>query len=413
MPRDCLADGPLHERVGSSPALPRAWVAMLALCAAASVSNVYFAQPLLEALARDFALSDAWAGGIVGATQAGCALALVLVLPLGDRWPRKPLLLVQVVLLAVALLVVGLAQTRWWLLLGMLSIGLLGTAMTQGLIACAAALAPSVERGRVVGTVQGGVVIGLLLARAVAGWIADAAGWRAVYAVSAGLSGAMLVALWRWLPAPPMARSPMRYAALLRSMWHLLTTERVLQVRGLIGLLMFAAFSVFWSALALALSAPPYAFSPAGIGAFGLVGAIGALAAARAGHLADRGWAQVATGVALGLLLIAWLPLGLGFRHLAWLVVGVILLDLGGQAVHVLNQSLIFRLHPEAHSRLVGAYMLFYAAGSGLGAMASTAVYAWAGWSGVCALGAGVSLAALGFWAATAFWARGPAGRRR
>ncbi|WP_232317469.1 MULTISPECIES: MFS transporter [Ralstonia] len=387
-------------------ALSRAWVAMLATCAAVSVANVYFAQPLLDALARDFALSDAWAGGIIGATQAGCALALALVVPLGDRWPRKPLLLAQLVLLASALLGVSLAQTRWPLLLGMLSVGLLGTAMTQGLIACAAALAPAAERGRVLGVVQGGVVIGLLLARAAAGVIADAWGWRAVYAVSAGISVTMLAALWRWLPAPAMAAAPMRYGALLRSMWQLLLTERVLQVRGLIGLLMFAAFSVFWSTLALALSAPPYAFSTAGIGMFGLVGAVGAMAAARAGRLADRGWAQPATAVALGLLLIAWVPLGLGLQHLAWLIVGVILLDLGGQAVHVLNQSLIFRLHPEAHSRLVGAYMLFYAAGSGLGAIASTAMYAWAGWPGVCFLGAGISVAALGFWAATAAWMR-------
>ncbi|CAJ0770637.1 MFS transporter [Ralstonia chuxiongensis] len=406
MPSDCVAEHSATERAGPSRALPHAWVAMLALCAAASVSNVYFAQPLLEPLAREFALSDAWAGGIIGATQVGCALALALVVPLGDRWPRKPLLLVQLVLLTLALLAVALAPVRWWLLLGMFSVGLLGTAMTQGLIACAAALAQSAERGCVVGAVQGGVVIGLLLACAIAGWIADAAGWRAVYMVSAGLSVAMLFMLWRSLPAPPTALSPMRYRALLRSMWQLLMAERVLQVRGLIGLLMFAAFNVFWSAMALALSAPPYAFSPAGIGAFGLVGAIGALAAARAGLLADRGWARTATGVALGLLLLAWWPLGLGLQHLAWLIAGVILLDLGGQAVHVLNQSLIFRLQPEAHSRLVGAYMLFYAAGSGFGAVASTLVYASAGWLGVCVLGAALSLAALVFWAATTAWAR-------
>ncbi|MGM3275945.1 MFS transporter [Ralstonia sp. 24A2] len=400
-----VADSPETGAVSAAP-MSRAWVVMLATCAAASVANVYFAQPLLDALAHDFALSEAWAGGVIGATQAGCALALVLVVPLGDRWLRKPLLLVQLVLLTAALLGVSLAQARWPLLLGMLGVGLLGTAMTQGLIACAASLALASERGRVLGVVQGGVVIGLLLARTVAGVIADAWGWRAVYVVSAGISVAMLAALWRWLPAPVMASAPMRYGALLRSMWQLLLSERVLQVRGLIAFLMFAAFSVFWSALALALSAPPYAFSPAGIGAFGLVGAVGALAAARAGRLADRGRAQSATAAALGLLLIAWVPLGVGLQHLAWLVVGVILLDLGGQAVHVLNQSLIFRLHPEAHSRLVGAYMLFYAAGSGLGAMASTATYARAGWSGVCVLGAGISLAALGFWAATAAWTR-------
>ena len=124
-------------------------------------------------------------------------------------------------------------------------------------------------------------------------------------------------------------------------------------------------------------------------------------------QLEAAGLVVLATGVALGLLLVAWLPLGLGSQHLAGLIVGVVLLDLGGQAVHVLNQSLIFRLRPEAHSRLVGAYMLFYAAGSGLGAMLSTQVYASAGWSGVCLLGAALSVAALMFWAATAAWMRG------
>ncbi|ENZ74929.1 arabinose efflux permease family protein [Ralstonia pickettii OR214] len=317
---------------------------MLAFCAAASISKVYFAQPLLGALARDFALSDAWVGGIIGATQVGCALALALVVPLGDRWPCKRVLLVRFVLLTPALLAVGLVQAHWSLLLGMLSIGLLGTAMTQGLIACAAVLAPSPERGRVVGAVQGGVVIGLLLAHALTGWIAEVAGWRAVYATSVGFSVAMLCMLWRALPTPPTVLSPPKYIALLRSMWQLLMAEPVLQGRGLIGLLMFAAFNVFWGAMALALSAPPYEFSPAGIGSFGLVGVIGALAAARAGHQADRRWAQAATGVALDLLLVAWLPLGLGAQHLAGLIVGVVLLDLGGQAVHVPQSEADFSL---------------------------------------------------------------------
>lgn len=151
----------------------------------------------------------------------------------------------------------------------------------------------------------------------------------------------------------------------------------------------------------LPLSQAPFNFTHAAVGAFGLVGAVGALAAVRAGHLADRGLGQAASGVCLLLLTLAWLPLGLLGSGLVWLVAGIVLLDLAGQAIHVLNQSMIFSAHPQSHSRLVGCYMLFYAVGSGLGAFAGTHMYAWAGWSGVCWLGAGVSLSALLFWRLT------------
>ena len=149
------------------------------------------------------------------------------------------------------------------------------------------------------------------------------------------------------------------------------------------------------------LSAPPFAFSHTVIGVFGLVGVVGALAAARAGRWADQGRGQVVSGAALVVLLLSWWPLSWMHASLVALVIGIVLLDLGGQALHVTNQSMIFRSRPEAHSRLVGLYMLFYAVGSGLGAIGTTAMYAWAGWSGVCWLGAGVSLLALLFWWAT------------
>jgi predicted MFS family arabinose efflux permease len=184
-------------------------------------------------------------------------------------------------------------------------------------------------------------------------------------------------------------------------MLSLLLHDRTLQIRGMLALLMFGAFSLFWSSLVLPLSQAPFNFTHAAVGAFGLVGAVGALAAVRAGHLADRGLGQVASGACLLLLTLAWLPLGLLGSGLIWLVAGIVLLDLAGQAIHVLNQSMIFRAHPQSHSRLVGCYMLFYAVGSGLGAFACTHMYAWAGWSGVCWLGAGVSLSALLFWRLT------------
>ncbi|AOZ09078.1 hypothetical protein BKK80_24910 [Cupriavidus malaysiensis] len=381
--------------------MPASLVRLLAVACALSVANVYYAQPLLDAVARDFGIPPATVGGIITATQAGCALALVTLVPLGDRLERRRLLALQLVLLAVTALAVAAAPTPALLLAGMLGMGLFGTAMTQGLIAYAATLAEPGERGRVVGAAQGGVVIGLLLARTLAGLVADAAGWRAVYLASALLAGGMLVWLGRRLPAVAAPPRPPSYAALLRSMLALLAQERTLQVRGMIGLLMFAAFSAFWSALVLPLSAPPFSMSHAGIGAFGLVGAVGALAAARAGRLADRGLGQRATGLALLCLAVSWLPIGMLPTSMAALVAGIVLLDLGGQAVHVINQAMILQARPQAQGRLVGCYMLFYAAGSGFGALASTLAYDRAGWSGVCLLGFSLSLLAALFWAAT------------
>jgi len=396
------AAAPCARAPAAAPArMAPALVWLFALACGLSVANVYYAQPLLDAVAREFGFAESAVGIVVTATQAGCALALLLLVPVGDLMDRRRLILAQLLLLAVALGAVSLAGTRAALLAGMLAVGLLGTAMTQGLIAFAATLAAPDERGRVVGAAQGGVVTGLLAARALAGVLADLAGWRAVYATSAVLALLLFAVLARRLPRQAIAPARLGYARLLGSMFVLLLGERTLQIRGVLAMLMFAAFSAFWTTLVLPLSAPPHAMSHSAIGAFGLVGAAGALAAARTGRLADRGLGQRTTGVALVLLLACWLPLALAPQSLWLLVAGVLVLDLAGQAIHVTNQSLVFRVRPEAHGRMVGCYMLFYALGSGAGAIASTHVYARAGWSGVCVLGAVISLAALVFWALT------------
>lgn len=381
--------------------MPRSLVWLFALASGLSVANVYYAQPLLDALARDFAISDAAIGGVIAATQIGCAMALLLLVPLGDRVNRRRLIATQVFLLIAALTAVSLASTTVMLLGGMLAVGLLGTAMTQGLIAYAASAASPHEQGRVVGAAQSGVFIGLLLARVFSGGVSDLFGWRGVYIFAALLMLGIALPLWRRLPVLAVASPPLSYPRLLASMLTLLRQEKVLQVRGVLALLMFAAFNIFWSALVLPLSAPPFGFSHTEIGALGLVGAIGALAAGRAGKWADRGYGQRTSAVALVMLLVAWWPLSLMAWSPAALLAGIVLLDLGGQALHVTNQSMIFRTRPEAHSRLVGLYMLFYALGSGLGAVSTTAVYARAGWQGVCLLGASVSLLALLFWLMT------------
>lgn len=398
-------ESPLEHREATTQlpgnALPAGLVWLFAIASGLCVANVYYAQPLLDLLAASLGISLAAVGSVVTATQIGSALALLLLVPLGDRLERRRLMLGQLLALVVALLWVASAQSPWLLLLGMLAVGLLGTAMTQGLIAYAASAAGDGERGRVVGAAQAGVFIGLLMARVVAGGVADLGGWRSVYVVAALVMLLLAGVLYRRLPRLPASAVTMRYPQLLASMLLLLRQDRVLQIRGMMALLMFAAFNIFWSALVLPLSAPPYGYSHTAIGAFGLVGVIGALGATGAGRWVDRGRGQAVTAMALLVLLLAWWPLSLMPASLWALAIGIVLLDLGGQALHVSNQSLILREQPQAHSRLVGLYMLFYAVGSGAGAIATTATYARAGWSGVCVLGAATCGVAGVFWLVT------------
>lgn len=404
---------------------------LLATAAGIAVANVYSNQPLLELLASRFGLSLAATGWIITVTQIGSLVALLTLVPAGDRHDRRGLLLRLAAALVLVLLICAASPSTPILLLAMFGLGLLGTAMTQSLIATAASLSAPAERGRVVGAAQSGVVLGILLARTLAGVIADLAGWRAVYLVSAGLVAAAAWAVIRKLPAMRPADPGLDQRQLLRSMAGLLRHSRVLQIRGLLGLLVFAAFGIFWSAIALYLRTPAFGLSHSAIGALGLVGAVGALAASRAGRLADRGYAPQVTGWGFGLLLAAWALLallewpgisglaalagltpgtmpgstpgttGLPISALLLLVVGVIVLDLAGQAIHVTNQWYISRIDPTAQSRLVACYMLFYAVGVGAGAATASFAFEQGGWLAVCRLGALVSAAGLVVWLLT------------
>jgi predicted MFS family arabinose efflux permease len=382
-------------------ALPR-WVAFLfAVAGGLAVANVYYAQPLLNAMATEFGIDPATIGFVVTFTQVGLGLGLLLLVPLGDLLNRRRLIVGQMLGSVLALVVVGTAGSGLVLLAGMVAIGLLA-GVVQVLVAFAADLAAPTQRGRVVGTVTSGVVLGILMARTVAGTLADLGGWRSAYLVSAGamllMSGTLFLVL-KGRDEGPRAR--ISYPQLLRSTVMLFVEEPVLRARAGIALLMFAAFSVLWTAMVLPLSAPPLSLSHSEIGLFGLAGVAGALAASRAGHLADRGLGQWTSGVGLVLLLASWLPIAFTRQALWALVIGAVALDFAIQALHVTNQSMIYAVRPEARSRLVAGYMVFYSIGSALGSIASTLVYAWAGWGGVCGLGAGFSAAALLFWAAT------------
>lgn len=380
--------------------LSRTTTLIFAIAAGLSVANIYYAQPLLGAMARDFGISPGAIGLVVTLTQVGYALGLIFIVPLGDLLDRRRLIVGQGVLSIIALVAVATARTEWVLFTGLAAMGLLAV-VVQVLVAFAATLATPAERGRAVGMVTSGVVIGILAARCVAGVLADVGGWRAVYLTSAVVMAAMVGLLMRVLPHNPLPGSTESYAGTLRSIPILFLRDRVLLVRGLLALLIFATFSTFWTSLVLPLSTVPFNYSHTQIGLFGLVGIAGAAAATGAGRLADHGLGQCMTAVSLTLLLLSWGLIAFLPSSIPLLLIGVILLDLTVQAVHVTNQSIILGRYPKARSRLVGGYMVFYSIGSAIGAGAATMAYGHAGWRGVSMLGAAFSATALLTWAGT------------
>ncbi|MFI8849863.1 MFS transporter [Streptomyces sp. 891-h] len=394
----------------SDPSPPARLVPLLALACGSSVATVYFSQPLLVTLGERFALGSGLLGAIVTVTQLGYAVGLLTLVPLGDLFDHRRLITGQLGLLAFALLAAGLAPGVWALLGALAVVGLLAV-VAQTMVAAAAALSAPGRRGRAVGTVTGGIVTGILLARTAAGLLADLAGWRAVYLASAGVTAVLALLLRRALP-PGTTSAGVReassgrlrkasYGRLVASTVTLFARHPLLRVRGALALLVFAAFSTLWSGLAQPLSEPPWSLSHTAIGAFGIAGAAGAVAAGVAGRWNDRGLAQRTTGVGLVLLTLSWLPIALTRQSLSALAVGAVLLDFAVQAVHVTNQTLLHAVRPDAGSRIIGGYMVFYSVGSSLGALGSSLAYATAGWPAVTALGASFSLAALLLWVTT------------
>lgn len=361
-----------------------------------AVANIYFAQPLLDSLADEFGITYSSIGIVITITQLCYAAGLLLIVPLGDLLNRRRLIIGQMLLSVLALILVGIAPIVTVLFLGLAVVGLLAV-VTQVLVAFAASWAAPEERGRIVGLVQSGIVTGILLARTFAGVLTDFAGWRSVYLVSAVIM-LILSVLFRVLPRDDSKRESLSYVHLLRSMFILFIQERILRIRGILALLIFIVFGTLWTSLVLPLSTAPYSLSHTAIGAFGLAGAAGALGAARAGSLADRGFGQFTTGIALVLLFISWFFISLTEHSLIALVIGIILLDLSVQAVHVTNQSMIFTVRAEARSRLTAAYMIFYSIGSATGSIVSTSIYATYGWGGVCLFGASISALAILYW---------------
>jgi predicted MFS family arabinose efflux permease len=377
---------------GISPSL----TLLLSIATGLAVASNYYAQPLLDTIANAFSLSVNQAGFIVTTAQLGYAAGLLFLVPLGDMFERRSLIVTMTLLSAGGMLITALSQNLALMILGTALTGLFSV-VAQILVPLAATLAAPERRGRVVGTIMSGLLLGILLARTVAGLLASLGGWRTVYWVASALMALMAVALWRGLPRVK-EHNTLNYGQLLASIFSLFAHNRLLRTRALLGCLTFANFSILWTSMAFLLAAPPFNYSEGIIGLFGLAGAAGALGARPVGGLADKGKAHLTTSGGLLLLLLSWGAIALGQWSIPALILGIVVLDLTVQGVHITNQSVIYHAHPQARNRLTAGYMTSYFIGGAAGSLISASAWQHAGWNGVCGAGALVSVLGLLVW---------------
>lgn len=379
-----------------------AWI-ILILAAACGViaANLYYAQPLVGPISSALGLSSGAAGLIVTLTQIGYGIGLLFIVPLGDILENRKLVVASLLFTAIVLTIAAVVKSAPLFLTASLFIGL-GSVAAQVLVPYAAHLSPDATRGRNVGNVMSGLLLGIMLARPISSIVAEFMGWRAVFVLSGITIFVLALVLAKALPA----RQPLttvQYPKLLRSMLHLLRTTPILRRRAIYHACVFGTFSLFWTTVPLLLTSSTFHFSQKGVALFALVGVSGAAAAPVAGRLADRGMIRPATGLALALVIVSvFLPLiiqtGSTFA-LVSLVVAAILLDMGVSANLVLGQRAIFSLGAELRSRLNGLYMAIFFAGGAIGSATGGWAYAIGGWKATLLIGIALPTIAMIYYA--------------
>lgn len=345
--------------------LTRTDVLLMAFCTGLIVANIYYCQPLVILVAQEFKLAESDAGKITYLTQAGYALGLFLIVPLGDMFERRKQILIITGLAVAALLMAAFSNTFFLLQLACVLIGA-SSIVPQLILPMAANLTSDEQRGPTIGIIMSGLLIGILASRAVSGSIGFLWGWRTMYLIAAGICTMLLLLMAKRFPqSKPTFNGT--YKALMSSMWHYVKTQPVLREASIINFLAFAILSAFWTTMVLFLANPPFSFQTLQIGLFGIAGAAGALAAPLVGKLSSglNPRRNLLTGLMLQLISIA--AFYFTGSHLYLFIAGIILIDIGQQAIHVTNQTRIYALIPEARNRLNTVFMSVSFVGASVG----------------------------------------------
>lgn len=371
-------------------------VFLMAFAIGVTIASNYYAQPLLHSITHDLNIAVEHAGSIIMAAQFSYAVGLLFITPLGDKFERKHLIIILMVLSTCGLIVSALSKNLWMLIIGTSMTGLFST-VAQVLIPFAATLAKPEHRGKIVGTLMSGMLLGILLGRAFAGAISTIADWHYVYWIATGI---MVIVTLLLSISLPTYRSTINinYFQLLWSISSLYKQEPILRIRSLLAVISFALFSLLWTPLAFLLSNDPYHYSDFIIGLFGIAGAAGALGSPIVGKLSDKGKGWLATTIGLCLLLLSWLPLSFAQCSIIALILGVVILDFSVQVTHVSNMSAIYQIRPEARSRMNTGYMVCYFIGGMLGSVGSTYLFSHYGWIAIVVSGTILGLIGIICW---------------
>jgi len=362
--------------------LKRADILLMAFCTGLIVANIYYCQPLVILVAKDFNLTETYAGRITYITQAGYAIGLFLLVPLGDMFERKKQILLITGLAILALLIAAFSHTFFLLEVASLLIGACSI-VPQLILPLAANLSNDENRGHNIGIIMSGLLVGILASRAVSGSIGFWLGWRAVYFMAAGIC-ILLIALMakRFPQSYPSFKGS--YKQLMTSMFGYIKTQPVLRETSIINFLAFAIISAFWTTMVLFLANPPFNFQTLQIGLFGIAGAAGALAAPLVGKLSDGGNPRKNLMIGFILQLISVALFYFTGSYLYLFVIGIVLIDIGQQAIHVTNQTRIYTLIPEARNRLNTIFMSVSFVGASCGSALGLWLWDLGGWAMFC-----------------------------
>jgi predicted MFS family arabinose efflux permease len=373
-------------------------VLFMAFATGLIVANLYYCQPLIVLIADEFSIPHADAGTITYLTQAGYAIGLFFMVPLGDKLERKSQILYTTLATVIALIIAATAQSYFVLEIASLLIGITSI-VPQLILPLAASLSSTKNRGKVVGTIMSGLLVGILLSRTLSGFIGAALGWRAMFWIASGLCLILFFIIKKQFPYnKPVFQGT--YGQLIGSLFTLIKEQPLLREATLLNVFSFAQFGAFWTTMVLLLSGEPFNFNSATIGLFGIVGASGALAAPLVGKLGDKGSSRVAVGYGCALVALSFIVFYFSGASVVGLVIGIVLIDIGLQGVHISNQTRVYSIVPEARNRMNTVFMSFSFLGTAAGSAFGLYLWQFGGWHAVslgCLLLSGLAFSVYAF----------------